>query len=134
MSMFSMKYNEEEMYEVLRGGLRPGETLLAAVYATFTGTGFLNGGSTSIGYIGLTDQDRLIGIQSGMVSSSPFSAELGFLRRLKCKKGLLGMRSFELDNGEIKLKASIPGKVGGGKFPNQPENQKLIMDTLEAKQ
>ncbi len=134
MGMFSMKFNEDEMYAVLAGGLRPGEQIVAAVYATFQSTSFLAGRQTKPGYLALTDGNRLIGVQSGMVSTVPFSAELGFLRKLKCKKGLLGAYTVELDNGEIALKAVASGKIVGAKFPHQQESLQRIAAELEAKQ
>ena len=135
MSLFSMKFNSGEMFEMLESGLRPGETLIAAAYCAFHDTGFLASNRTvQTGYIGLSDSGRLFGIRAGFISAEHFSFEIAFLQKIRIKKMLFGARTVDIDGPEGRLKFVINRKIAGSKFPDQPENFEKIISELEYKQ
>ena len=135
MSLLNMKFNEDTMYEQLRGGLLPNEQITAAVYASFQNAGFFGGGGMQAGFLALTDQDRLIGVRHGLAGSAPFAGYLGLLRKLKVKKGLFGSRVIEYDDGSTHLRITVTPKLGSGiDLPHQAEHFQTLIAALETRQ
>ena len=135
MGMLSMKFNSDEMFDLLQSSLRPGETLTAAVYGSFYQTGFFaSNRNVEAGYIGLSDCGRLFGIRCSFLSTENFSYEIAFLKKIKIKKALFGARNINIDGPEGEMRFAVVPKITGRKFPDQPENFQRILEALEAKQ
>ncbi|MBR6717955.1 MAG: hypothetical protein IKI77_06370 [Oscillospiraceae bacterium] len=139
MSMLTMKFNADEMMNVLEEQLMfPDETVTAGVYCTFQDTGFFASSRHIVtGYAGLTSRGRLIGLRCGMIRSEPFSVDLNYLTKLKLRKTLFGMRSVYLEyfaERRIRLKFTVSPRILGSKFPDQYANTEIIMQQLSAYQ
>ena len=134
MALLNTKFDENAMYDQLRGALLPNENITAAVYASFQELGFLGSSNMQAGFLALTDQDRLIGVRHSMLGSSSFSGYVGLLKKLKIKKGLLGSRNIDYDDGSVHLRIGVVPKITGAKFPNQQENFQTLLSALESRQ
>ncbi len=135
MALLNTKFDEDTMYGQLKGALLPNENIKAAVYATFQDMSFFGSRASQVGFVALTDQDRLIGMRHSMLGSTPFSGYLGLLKKLKLKKGLLlGARTIDYDDGNVHLRITAVPKVAGAKFPHQQENFQTLISALEPRQ
>ncbi len=134
MSLLSTKFNEQAMTEQLGELLLPGEQITAAVYASFREPGLFRS-MVQAGFLGLTDQDRLIGVRHTLGGSVPFAAYIGLLKKLRVKKGLLGSRNIEIDDGQTHLMVAVVPKVGTGvDLPNQQAYFQALISALEPRQ
>ena len=86
MGMLTMKYNSAEMAQKLAMMLQPGENLIAAVYCTVERGFFEVGSRIMTGYLGITDQHRLVGLKIGMIGETPITAYLQCAQKLRIKK------------------------------------------------
>lgn len=134
MALLNTKFDEDTMYGQLKGALLPNENIKAAVYATFQDMSFFGSRASQVGFVALTDQDRLIGMRHSMLGSTPFSGYVGLLKKLKLKKGLLGARTIDYDDGNVHLRITAVPKVVGAKFPHQQENFQTLISALEPRQ
>ncbi|MCQ2408683.1 MAG: hypothetical protein MJ065_09205 [Oscillospiraceae bacterium] len=134
MSLLNMKFTEQAMMEQLGALLLPGEQISAAVYAAFREPGLFRS-MVQAGFFGLTDQDRIISVRHTLGGSVPFAAYIGLLKKLRVKKGLLGSRNIEIDDGHLHLMIAATPKVGTGvDLPNQQANLQMIISALEPRQ
>ena len=136
MSMFKLKCNQDEMLEMLSSQLMfAEEAVTAGVYATFQDTGFFaSSRHVVIGYVGLTNRNRLIAIRAGMLKTEPFSTDLSYITKIKVKKTLFGMWQVYLEyfaEGTRKLKFTVSPKILGAKFPNQKAFTEILIQTLQ---
>ncbi|MBQ6041283.1 MAG: hypothetical protein K5705_10170 [Oscillospiraceae bacterium] len=136
MSMFKLKCNQDEMLEMLSSQLMfAEEAVTAGVYATFQDTGFFaSSRHVVIGYVGLTNRNRLIAIRAGMLKTEPFSTDLSYITKIKVKKTLFGMWQVYLEyfaERAYKLKFTVSPKILGAKFPNQRANTDYLIQTLQ---
>lgn len=137
-SILNMKLNEEEMLEMLGQLLLPGESIKAAVYCVFHDTGFFASNlNTKSGYVGITDADRLICWQAGMLSISELTLDMIYLRKIKISNVILGQKIIYMEFQRDKktcVKFQCGPKIAGNKFPNQKENVQMLFSELQAKQ
>lgn len=139
MGVMSMKWNEAEMTEVLTLQLMPGEALLAGIYASFVDTSILGSRLPVIGYVGLTDQGRLLVLQGKMIGSEEFAVDLAFVRKMKIRQNIFQKLAHGRDvyleynggTGSGKLRFVVTQKIAGSKFPHQQENAERILQELE---
>ena len=130
MGMFTLRCNSAEMAQKLAAMLQPGENLIAAVYATIERGIFEIGSRVMLGYIGITDQHRLIGYKIGMIGETPFTTYLQSVRKLRVKKGILNQYIVRLKADNLPLNCSISRKAGK-KFPDQSDYLDMMLPILE---
>lgn len=136
-SVFNKKINEEEMLGMLGQLLLPGESITAAVYCVFHDTGFFASNlNTKYGYVGITDANRLIGWQMGILGMSEFTLDLIFLSKIKITNMILGSKIiymvFQQDQ-KTEIKFQCGPKIAGNKFPHQKENVQTLFSELQAR-
>lgn len=130
MGMLTMKYNSAEMAQKLAMMLQPGENMVAAVYCSIQRDAFELGSSVMLGYLGITDQHRLIGYKIGMFGETPFSVYLQGVSKLVIKKGILNQYKLRVKSGSFSLNCRIARKAGK-KFPDQSDYLDLMIPILE---
>lgn len=135
MSLVTMKGNQDEMFETLNSQLMYAEeAVTAGVYASFQDTGFFaSSRHVMVGYVGLTNRNRLIAIRSGFIRTEPFSTDLAYISKVKIKKTLFGMWQVYLEyfaEGTRKLKFTVSPKILGTKFPNQKAYSDILIQEL----
>ncbi|MBQ8922926.1 MAG: hypothetical protein IJ060_12365 [Oscillospiraceae bacterium] len=131
MGMLSMKYNSAEMAQTLSMMLQPGENMIAAVYCAFHRGAFEMGASVMAGYVGVTDQHRLIGIRCGLVGEEPFSVWLQGVKKLIIKNSFFGSKMITLKTDNLSMRMQITPKADKKKFPDQKEYMELMLPVLQ---
>lgn len=138
MGMFTKKYNETEMLNMLSKLLiEPDEYIEAPVYCMFKGTGFLESGYFITGYAAFTNKDRFIGYQISVLNEAPILISMEHLRKIKISRSLFGQKSVYLEfkaDKTYKIKFQFSPKVIGVAFPNQKKNFEIMLEILKAKQ
>lgn len=138
MSMFTKKYNETEMFEMLsKLLLESDEYIETAVYCMFKGTGVLGAGDSFTGYAAITSKNRFIGYQMGILNTAPILLSMDHLVKVKISNALLGQKSVYLEfkgDQTYKVKFQFSSKVYGVKFPNQERNTEIMLEILRSKQ
>jgi len=130
MSIFGMKFNSAEMAQTLSAMLQPDEVLEAAVYAVFMRGVFESGPQSMVGYLGLTNQHRLIGCKYALFGETQFSVYLQCVTKLKVKKTLFGQRRITLKSDNQNLNIQIVPKIYGKKFPDQGSFLEKMLSVL----
>ncbi|MBR6106484.1 MAG: hypothetical protein IKQ39_00585 [Oscillospiraceae bacterium] len=130
MGMLTMKYNSAEMAQKLAMMLQPGENLIAAVYCTVERGFFEVGSRIMTGYLGITDQHRLVGFKIGMIGETPITAYLQCAQKLRIKKGLFNSYRLTMKADNFSLNCQISRK-GGKRFPDQSDYLDLMLPILE---
>ena len=135
MGILSKKWNEEEMLSDLGQLLHPGETLLAGVYCTYQDYGFFFSSKRVIaGYIGLTDQNRLIGTRNGIIQHEIVDINLN-RAVVYIKELLFGAVHIRVSDPSARLERQriTFNRLRGGKtFPNHFENAATLLEKLQA--
>lgn len=137
MRRLAQAFNEAEMTRTLQSLLSEGETVESAVYCIYKATGFWASNRSIItGYAAITDRDRLIGWKEGLLSESAFALELKELQKVRISGTLFGQKKIHLiffaeKKKEVKFQAAF--RVYGGRFPEQENNLKLLLERLEEK-
>lgn len=133
------QWDESSMLAALEPMLLPGESLEAAVYCSFYQTGFFASRYPSAGYMGLTDGGRLIGVQIGLLGSTPIAADLTTVTKVRLRQNLIQKLAGQTDvyleyfsgQGNGKLRFTLLPKIVGGKLPHQSEWASRILDELQ---
>lgn len=117
--------------------LQEGETLETAVYCVFKATGFFASNRHMImGYIGITDKDRIICCKYGMINDENVIYNIGNITSVKIHSVILGQSLvaviFNSDKKQT-LKFQVAPKVAGQKLPNQERNTEKLIEILENK-
>lgn len=138
MSMITKKYNETEMLNILSKFLiEPDECIEAPIYCMFKGTGFFRSGDFSAGYAAITNKNRFIGYQIGIINEAPILISMDHLKKIKISNALFGQKSvcmeFKADQ-TYKIKFQFSPKVIGVKLPNQERNVEAMLEILREKQ
>lgn len=132
------KYDEADMMQTLRELLFEGETITAAVYCAYKATGFFAPASNvRAGYAALTDRDRLIGYQFGLLGSEPVAMDLNYLTKLKVSGALFGQKNVYMQirtDRKYEVKFQFASKITGASFPNQKQYAQILTDELTARQ
>lgn len=127
-------YNEGDMLQMLSRLQYPEESIEAAVYCVFMGTGFFASAYDMIpGYIAVTNANRLIGFQIAPIKTYDFALELNSVSKRKISKGILGSRIIYLefaDYDKSKVRFQVSPRISGKKFPNQPMNLERLVERL----
>ncbi|MCQ2416196.1 MAG: hypothetical protein MJ071_00085 [Oscillospiraceae bacterium] len=139
MSMFTMKFNEDEMLTMLNELLLDyDETVEAAVYCSFKDTGFFaSSRHLMTGYLGITNRNRIVGYCCDMLTKKPIQIEMNNITKIKVSGGLFGQKNVYVEHFSdrlYKMKATLIPKVYGRKFPNQRENFTTLLDVFTEKQ
>lgn len=135
-----MQYGEEEMQALLSEQLLPGETLAAAVYGTFSDTGFFASRIPAYGFLGITDSYRLIGCQLHLAGKTAVSADLNFAKKLTVSAPFLGSLFKQkeiyaecLGERTVRLKFTVLRKMPNRQFPHHTENAETLLRMVEKK-
>ncbi len=137
MNLYTQKYNEEEMMQILCQLLNAGESIKTALYCVYKGTGFFASYRNIVaGYIALTDNDRLIGMKFGTFGSEAVSQYMGYAKKITVKNYPFGQKVVHMifdDGKKQEVKIQLAPKMVGSKFPDQQKNFDIFMDELNAK-
>ena len=130
-SMLTKKFNENEMKAVLGEMLAEGEYIEAAVYCAFKDTGFFASNVAYPGYAAVTDKNRFICCNYGIINSEAGVKDFDELTKIKISKSLFGQKSVLLKFGKDEYYFHIAPKVAGSGFPEQSENFEKLVEYLE---
>lgn len=132
------KYDETDMMQTLSELLFEGETITAAVYCAYKATGFFaSATNVRTGYAALTDRNRLIGYQFGLLGSESVMMDLNYLTKLNVSSALLGQKNVYMriqTDRKYDVKFQFASKIVGANFPNQKQNAQILFDELTARQ
>ncbi len=131
MGMFSLKYTSAEMAQRLSMMLQPDENMIAAVYCAFHRAAFEMGSSVMAGYVGVTDQHRLIGIRCGLVGEEPFSVWLQGVKKLVIKNSFFGSKMITVKSDNFHMRMQITPRADKKRFPDQKEYMELMLPILQ---
>lgn len=132
-----MKFTDEFMKKSLD---RFGENYKYPVFASiYCRSGFFSRYRAKTGFLAVTDDDRLLVVEYSAlgISENEYIFSPQDLKNLKIKKlALMNVHSikavFVVGRKKIRLDIAVSEKVGGGNFPEQPENYVNIIETLKS--
>ncbi len=137
MNLYTQKYNEEEMMQILSRLLIAGESIKTALYCVYKQTGFFASNRNIIaGYVALTDNDRLIGMKFSTFGSEAVSQYMEYAKKITIKNYPFGQKVVHMifdDGKKQEVKIQLVPKVVGSKFPEQQKNFDIFMDELNSK-
>jgi hypothetical protein len=121
MGILTKKLNCAKMLQELSMMLDPGEALIAAVFCSFQRGFFSRDRRILTGYLGVTDQHRLIGCKYRLfteVEEETFSIDLRDVTKLRIKDSLYQTKLMTLKSNNDTMRIQISPN-GGKKFPHQ---------------
>lgn len=131
-----MKFTDESMKQSLA---RFGEDYKYPVFASiYCRSGFFSRYNAQTGFLAVTDDDRLLAVEYSNFGMSEkeyvFSArdlKVLKIKKLKVMSAYSVKAVFKVDRKTVKFDIVVAENVKGGDFPEQPQNYRNFIETLD---